>query len=59
MQERFYSTYQVAEMLGATPGTVIQWMQKGLLPFRRLDDGPVRVSEKALTRFLRERGENI
>ena len=29
MPERLYSTYQVADLLGTTPATVVDWMQKG------------------------------
>ena len=57
--ERLYSTYQVADLLGTTPATVVDWMQKGLLSYSRMADGPVRVSEKGLIRFLKGRGVNI
>jgi len=59
MPERLYTAYQVAELLGATPGEVHEWMQKGWLPFKRYPDGPVRVSQRGLLSFLRERGIDI
>lgn len=59
MSERFFSTYQVADLLGATPGMVVEWMEKGWLPFERLPDGPVRVSEDGLIQFLRSQGIDI
>ena len=59
MPERLYSTFQVATLLGATLGTVMEWMQKGWLPFKRLPDGSVRVPGSGLVRFLKERGVNI
>jgi len=57
--QRLFSTYQVADLLGATPGTVMQWMQKGWLPYQRMPDGPVRISERDLVTFLRGRGINM
>lgn len=59
MTERLYSTYQVADLLGATPTAVVEWMQKGWLPFQRLPDGPVRVSERGLVTFLKRQGIDI
>ncbi len=59
MAERLFTTYQVADLLGATPGAVVEWIQKGWLPIQRLPDGPVRISEKGLVQFLKARGVNI
>lgn len=59
MADRLFSTYQVAELLGATPGMVVEWMQKGLLPYSKSPEGPVRVPEKALVQFLKERGVDL
>ena len=56
MSQRVFTTYQVAELLGATPGTVMEWMDKGWLPFDRQGDGPVSVTEEGLTRFLETQG---
>ncbi len=59
MTDRLYSTYQVADLLGATPDKIVQWMQRGLLPYKRLPDGPVRIAESSLIRFLKDRGVRI
>ncbi len=59
MSEEMFSTYQVADMLGTTPAHVAEWMRKGWLPFIRLPDGPVRVSQAVLTHFLQRRGVDV
>ncbi len=59
MSEEMFSTYQVADMLGTTPANVAEWMRKGWLPFIRLPDGPVRVSQGVLTHFLQRRGVDV
>ncbi|MFP4216486.1 MAG: ATPase, T2SS/T4P/T4SS family [Phycisphaerae bacterium] len=59
MPEEMFSTYQVADMLGTTPANVAEWMRKGWLPFIRLPDGPVRVSQAVLTHFLQRRGVDV
>ena len=59
MPERSFSTYQIANLLGATPGAVVQWIQKGLLPVQRSPDGVVRISEKGLISFLASRGADV
>jgi type II secretory ATPase GspE/PulE/Tfp pilus assembly ATPase PilB-like protein/predicted transcriptional regulator len=58
MPERLFSTYQVADLLGATPGAVVEWIQKGLLPVQHLPNGPLRISESSLIQFLRNRGSD-
>ena len=59
MAERLYTTHQVAELLGAEPSLVVDWMQRGWLPFQRLPDGPVRVSEQGLAAFLKRQGTDL
>ena len=59
MPERLYSTQQVASLLGSTPTTVTDWIQRGWLPSQRLPDGSQRVSESGLVRFLKDRGVNL
>ncbi len=59
MPEKLYSLYQVADLLGATPATVTEWMRKGWLPFMRLPDGPIRISEDVLMHFLDQRGVDV
>ncbi len=59
MPERLFTTYQVADLLGATPGAVVEWIEKGWLPVQRLPDGPLRVSERGLVQFLKGRGVDL
>ncbi len=59
MAERLYNTHQVADLLGVNPTAVVEWMQKGWLPFQRLPAGGVRVSEKGLVTFLKNQGIDI
>jgi len=56
---RLYTTYQVANLLGVTPGTVAQWIRNGELRFKRLPDQQIRIGEKHLVTFLKERGIDI
>lgn len=57
--ERLYSIYQVADLLGATPAMIAEWMGKGQLPFDRTGDGAVRISSTNLVNFLKTRGIDI
>ena len=59
MPERLYSAYQIADLLGTDPASVVDWMRKGWLPYRRMPDGPLRVSETGLIEFLKGRGMNV
>ena len=59
MPKRVFTTYQLADLLGATPGTVVEWMQKKWLPYERLADGSVRVTEEGLVKFLQKQGVDI
>ncbi|MCE5326322.1 MAG: hypothetical protein LLG01_07880 [Planctomycetaceae bacterium] len=59
MTGRLYTAYQVAELLGSPPQTVVEWMKKGVLSFQRMDDQSIRVSEKHLVEFLRRQGIDI
>ncbi|MDY6914272.1 MAG: ATPase, T2SS/T4P/T4SS family [Planctomycetota bacterium] len=59
MSERFLTAYQAANLLGATPGTIAQWMRSGQLPFHCLPHGPRRISEKDLMDFLKNRSAEI
>jgi type II secretory ATPase GspE/PulE/Tfp pilus assembly ATPase PilB-like protein len=58
MAERFFTTYQVAKLVGQTPGTIAEWIQDGTLPAREFPDGPTRVPESGLVEFLKQRGAN-
>ena len=59
MPERLFSANQIANLLGVTPGTVGQWIKQGWLPHKRLPQGSLRISEKHLVRFLKDRGVDI
>ncbi|MCK4274972.1 MAG: helix-turn-helix domain-containing protein, partial [Phycisphaerae bacterium] len=59
MAERLHNTYQVANLLGVTPGTVARWIRNGELQFKRLPDEQVRITEKHLVAFLKKRGIDI
>jgi len=59
MPERLFSTYQVANLLGATPGAVAQWVKNGWLTFQDSPDGPPRISRGSLIQFLRQRGADV
>ena len=56
MAERLFTAYQIADLLGATPGVVAGWIQVGRLESQRLPDGQVRISERQLVRFLKQEG---
>jgi general secretion pathway protein E len=56
MSERFFNAYQVANLLDATPGAVVEWIQKGLLKVQQFPQGPLRISEQGLIQFLQNRG---
>ena len=59
MTERLFTVDQVAELLGATPAMVQDWISQGWLVCQDFQDGARRVSERGLLRFLRGRGINI
>lgn len=59
MAERLFTTSQVANLLGATPGTVMDWINNGWLGSKRLPHGPVRISETNLVQFLKSRGIDL
>lgn len=59
MPERLYSSYQVADLLGAAASEVSEWIRRGWLSAERDGDGAVRISEHALVAFLKQRGIDI
>lgn len=59
MQERLFTTDQVADLLGTTSREVRQWIAKGWLPRHAGPDGVDRVSETGLIKFLKGRGIDI
>lgn len=52
MERRNYSTFAVAEMLGVDPGSVVNWIDSGLLKAFRTPGGHRRVSGNDLQVFL-------
>ena len=54
MTERFFSTFQIASLLRAAPGQVVEWMVKGWLNSTRSPGGVSQVSESDLVRFLED-----
>jgi len=59
MQERLFTTRQVADLLGVTPREVDQWLRRGWLTHSSLPDGSERISEQGLVQFLKDRGIDI
>jgi len=57
MKERLFTPYEVAKLLGQTPGTIVAWIQEGALPVRDFPDGPARIPEQGLNEFIRRRGQ--
>ncbi len=56
MLERLFNTRQIADLLGANEAAVVDWIKKGWLPVRDMPGEQVRISEKGLVQFLRNRG---
>jgi len=59
VSQRFYSTYQVADLLGTSATTVVAWARSGDLPHEYMPDGSVRISEDGLIGFLKRRGIDV
>ena len=59
MNERLYSTYQVAELLGVPASTVSEWIERGWLTCQRVGDGAARIPEQGLIEFLNRRGIDV
>jgi general secretion pathway protein E len=59
MMERLFTAHQVSDLLGMTPLEVGKWIREGWLATLRLPDGSIRVSERALVTFLKQRGVDI
>jgi len=56
MVERLFSTFQIANLLRAAPGAVVEWMDKGWLNSNRTPGGTVQVTESDFVRFLEGQG---
>ena len=59
MTERLFTVYQVADLLGAVPGEVMGWIDRGWLAARRTSNEPLRIGEASLIQFLKDRGIDI
>jgi len=59
MAPRSFSAYEIADLLGATPGAVVQWMEKGWLPCEQPHGGAARISEDGLIQFIRRQGMDV
>jgi excisionase family DNA binding protein len=57
--ERFFTTREVAELLGVTAPTVISWVKKGRLDAHTTPGGHRRIPSASLSRFAEECGHNI
>ena len=56
MTERLFSTFQIASLLRAAPGAVVEWMDKGWLNSSPTPGGTVQVTESDLVRFMEGQG---
>lgn len=59
MQERLFTVHQVADLLGSRPREVLQWIRRDWIAPQRLPDGSLRISERALLQFLKDRGIDL
>jgi general secretion pathway protein E len=59
MTERLFSTFQIAQLLGATLEVVNQWVDSGALSPCRMPDGTVQITESALVSFLTGQGIDL
>lgn len=55
MTGQLLTARDVAELLGATPATVLRWTRNGELPAFRLPSGAIRYREVELDAWLEER----
>ena len=56
MTERLFSTFQIASLLRAAPGAVVEWMVKGWLNSSRTPGGVSQVTESDMVKFLEDQG---
>ena len=52
MSERLLTAREVAELLGVSPATVLDWHQAGRIPSYRLPSGAVRFRASELEQWL-------
>jgi excisionase family DNA binding protein len=53
LSRTYLTTHQVARMVGASPSTVLSWVDRGWLPAHRTPGGHRRIERQALVEFLR------
>jgi excisionase family DNA binding protein len=53
LSRTYLTTHQVARMIGASPSTVLSWVDRGWLPAHRTPGGHRRIERQALAEFLR------
>lgn len=53
LSRTYLTTHQVARMVGASPSTVLSWVDRGWLPAHRTPGGHRRIDRQALVEFLR------
>lgn len=53
LSRTYLTTHQVARMVGASPSTVLSWVDRGWLPAHRTPGGHRRIERQALAEFLR------
>lgn len=58
MSAKLYTVYQVADLLGSTPGQVLEWVRSGRIPSQG-EGGQSRIPEAGLVRFLQSEGIDI
>jgi general secretion pathway protein E len=59
MSDRWYSIYQVADLIGTSHTTVARWAQDGLLEVERSPDGSISIPERSLLAFLERQGIDL
>ncbi|MCK4624916.1 MAG: Flp pilus assembly complex ATPase component TadA, partial [Phycisphaerae bacterium] len=59
MLERLFNTHQIADLLGTNEAAVNDWIKRGWLPVRDSPGQQVRISEKGLVQFLKNRGIDL
>jgi excisionase family DNA binding protein len=53
LSRTYLTTHQVARLVGASPSTVLSWVDRGWLPAHRTPGGHRRIEKQALVEFLR------
>ncbi|MFK7928375.1 MAG: response regulator [Myxococcota bacterium] len=56
---RFYTTHQVAQLMGVTIPTVVSWCERGMIDAHRTPGGHRRIAREDLAAFASARGVNL